>query len=48
MPRGDNGTMMRCPACKRGTFHTIKHQHPWTIYTCRAEGCGNAIRVALR
>lgn len=39
-----------CPACKRGTWFTVKTSGPWTIYTCRGlskdhPACGHTHRV---
>lgn len=33
-----------CPACKKGTFHTVYQQGRLFIYTCRG-GCGNHHKV---
>jgi hypothetical protein len=49
MPRGENGHYQFCPACKRGTFFTVKVVKGWTIATCRGGGgqpaCGNTSRI---
>lgn len=39
------GEMRYCPACKRGTFHTVKVERPWTLYTCRG-GCKRTHKVS--
>jgi hypothetical protein len=49
MPRGDNGEMRFCPACKRGCFFTVVVVKGLTIATCRGGGghppCGNVSRI---
>lgn len=37
------GEMRFCPACKQGTYFTLKQSGPWLIYTCRG-GCGHTHR----